>query len=300
MILMYHNVWPEDGPTGHQYQSITLLASQFERQIGWLSRFFDILPMAEYLQRSAEPGKRRDHMALTFDDGTGITYEVAAPIMARRNIPATFFVSTCQVDSGPLIWGGYLNALCFEEQYTEIEHHGEKLALRSEADRRAARTALTRLAVESGDPRKFAEELSRRLPISEDIFRYYRGMTSRQIQEAASNPLFDIGAHSVHHYALSRLGHDKMASEVMESGQVLERITGKKTEYFAYPSGDYDMNTIECLKECGYSAGFAVRSRRLAEDTDYEIPRMGAYGTPRLLAKMWLYRMGFAYQDYAI
>jgi peptidoglycan/xylan/chitin deacetylase (PgdA/CDA1 family) len=256
--------------------------------------------MAEYLQRSAEPGKRRDHMALTFDDGTGITYEVAAPIMARRNIPATFFVSTCQVDSGPLIWGGYLNALCFEEQYTEIEHHGEKLALRSEADRRAARTALTRLAVESGDPRKFAEELSRRLPISEDIFRYYRGMTSRQIQEAASNPLFDIGAHSVHHYALSRLGHDKMASEVMESGQVLERITGKKTEYFAYPSGDYDMNTIECLKECGYSAGFAVRSRRLAEDTDYEIPRMGAYGTPRLLAKMWLYRMGFAYQDYAI
>lgn len=300
MILMYHNVWPEDGPTGHQYQSITLLASQFERQIGWLSRFFDILPMAEYLQRSAEPRKRRDRLAITFDDGTGITYEVAAPIMARRNVPATFFVSTCQVDSGPLIWGGYLNALCFESQYTEFEHDGEKYDLRSEANRRAARTVLTRLAVDSGDPRDFVEQLSRRLPLSEDIFRYYCGMTSQQIRDAASSSLFDIGAHSVHHYALSGLDQRKMRAEVKESGQVLERITGKKTEYFAYPSGDYDLHTIECLRECGYSAGFAVRSKRLTGGTDFEIPRMGAYGTPRLLAKLGLYRMGFAYQDYAI
>jgi len=67
---------------------------------------------------------------------------------------------------------------------------------------------------------------------------------------------FIIGGHTVNHCNLGRLKDGgQIRYEIGEDKTKLEKITGVKIEYFAYPSGAYynpDIDLVEALKESGY------------------------------------------------
>lgn len=300
MILMYHNVWPADSPNGQRFQSITILENEFERQIAWLRRFFDVVSLSEYLDRSRSQLRKKNCIAVTVDDGTETTFDIAVPIINKYKVPVTIFVTTCQLDAGPLIWGAYLNALCYENCYKSVEVAGEVLNLRSDSEKSESRRLLKEIATSSGDPKRYVDLLSAKYPIPEEIRKFYGGLTSQQFRDARDNPLVEIGGHSVNHYSLSTLNDESAKSEIAQCKDVLTKLTGREIEFFAYPSGDYDLRTIEYLKEFGFKAGFAVTSKRLGLQREYEIPRVGAYKTSRLMIKLLLYRLGLGYQEAAI
>ncbi len=52
--------------------------------------------------------------------------------------------------------------------------------------------------------------------------------------------------------------------------------------YFAYPSGDYNQDSLDLLKEAGYLAAFATIPRHLGDEPRFEIERVGVY-SPSLL-----------------
>lgn len=296
MILMYHNVVPETAPAGHRYQSITLMAPAFARQVRFLRRWYDVLPLEEYVSRLRERGSAGGGaIAITFDDGTALTYETIRPVLLELRIPATIFVSTCQVDGGPLIWGSYLNALCYEGVYDGVEHEGRWLPLTSDAEKEASRSRLIREARASGDPVEAVEAIRRRYPLPPEIEATYTGMTSDQLRDAARGGLVTIGAHTVTHPFLSTLPTDDQRRELRESKRVLESATERRVDYFAYPSGDYSRETITLAREAGYAAAFAVRPLRLSPaDGFYEIPRVGIFSPSmaKLGAKLLLGRWG--------
>jgi len=67
---------------------------------------------------------------------------------------------------------------------------------------------------------------------------------------------FAIGGHTLNHCDMVKLkDHDQLRYEIVEDKMRLEMITGRKIDYFAYPSGAYDNPDIdlkEILKESGY------------------------------------------------
>jgi poly-beta-1,6-N-acetyl-D-glucosamine N-deacetylase len=283
MILYYHNVVPLTAPKGEFSTSITISSPAFETQMAWLSKYFHILPLEQYLknqqQMSSAEMKRKKFVSITFDDGTASTYRSIVPILKKYQIPTTIFVSTCQLEQGPLIWGAYLNALCFNDDYQALVIKDREFPLLSDDQRRATRKTLYTEAVSSGDPTCFVREIAKKYPLSRTILDSYQGMTHDQLREAAAGELFEIGSHTVTHPYLSKIPDEMQWQELVESKQVLADVTGKNVRYFAYPSGDYNEQTLSILKIVGYDAAFATSPKNIGGEPRFEFPRTGIFSS---------------------
>jgi peptidoglycan/xylan/chitin deacetylase (PgdA/CDA1 family) len=87
-VLFYHRVadtHPNDW---------TMPTRMFQRQIDWLTRRFDVVSLQEAQRRLQSGRSKRPAVAITFDDGYGENCEHAIPLLLRRNLPFTYFVST--------------------------------------------------------------------------------------------------------------------------------------------------------------------------------------------------------------
>jgi peptidoglycan/xylan/chitin deacetylase (PgdA/CDA1 family) len=274
MILMYHNILPLNAPNGYLFQSISMNVNDFENQIIWLTKFFKIVPLKEYLNFGSS--RPKNLLAITFDDGTEVTYTSLCPIVEKHKIPITIFVTTCQLNNGPLIWAASINALCYENEYEQIELNGESYKLRTLKQRNIAKNKLILAAIESGDPVKFIKVYSAKYPLQDKILFYYRGMNDSNFEHVRTNKYIEIEAHSVNHYHLTTLSNEHQEYEISNSRKILEDKIGKPITMFAYPSGDYNSDTIELLVKNKFTYGIAVKSKNIAK-YQYEVPRVGVF-----------------------
>lgn len=88
-ILMYHSVSPDATAKNR----LTVSPEAFERQIGFLKRYYYVLPL-EYLAGLVKEKKKIPSraLAITFDDGYRDNYTYVFPILKKYNLPATIFV----------------------------------------------------------------------------------------------------------------------------------------------------------------------------------------------------------------
>ena len=64
---------------------------------------------------------------------------------------------------------------------------------------------------------------------------------------------YDIGGHTTTHPADMKLLSDRAAyNEVHDNKIWLEEVIGKEVEWFCYPKGRYNQNTIEQVKKAGF------------------------------------------------
>ena len=87
-VLFYHRI-ADTNPNGW-----TLPVAEFTRQLDWLTRRFDFVSLQEAQRRLGESKSRRPAVAITFDDGYGENCDAAIPLLLKRRIPFTYFVST--------------------------------------------------------------------------------------------------------------------------------------------------------------------------------------------------------------
>ena len=62
----------------------------------------------------------------------------------------------------------------------------------------------------------------------------------------------ELGNHGYFHKNQDKLGLKENKSEIMVCGELIEKITGKRADLFAPPSGAYSENTVNAAQECGY------------------------------------------------
>jgi peptidoglycan/xylan/chitin deacetylase (PgdA/CDA1 family) len=115
--------------------------------------------------------------------------------------------------------------------------------------------------------------------VPEEIARdFYNGMSQEQLAECATHPLITIGSHTISHPFLTRCELQELEEELVGSKQVLEKITGRKIDFLAYPTGDYDARVAQAARSAGYRAAFAVDALNVASPL-FEIPRVGIYAS---------------------
>ena len=61
----------------------------------------------------------------------------------------------------------------------------------------------------------------------------------------------EIGTHSATHSYMSKLSEEQIRKELADSSAAIEKVTGKKTELFRPPYGDYDDLLIETAQSMG-------------------------------------------------
>src|SRR5882672_1187182 len=69
-----------------------------------------------------------------------------------------------------------------------------------------------------------------------------------------------IGAHSVTHRSLPTLSDTELDFEVVTSRTMIERATGTRPEFFAYPYGLWDYRVRSRVRLAGYRAALTLRA----------------------------------------
>lgn len=87
-ILFYHRIADEHP------NDWTMSCRDFARQLDWLQKRFDVVSLVEAQQRIQSGSNARPTVSITFDDGYADNSLFAIPELARRGLPATYFVST--------------------------------------------------------------------------------------------------------------------------------------------------------------------------------------------------------------
>ena len=99
IVFTYHRI-AEPGADPFYDPVISATPESFRVQVEALGRRVRVLTLGEALEWIASGPPWREPAALiTFDDGYRDNFEVAAPILRDRGIPATFFIPTAFLEA---------------------------------------------------------------------------------------------------------------------------------------------------------------------------------------------------------
>ena len=272
VLLLYHGV-PRAGDG--------VSAATFDAHIRFLARHFELISPDEADRRRSR--QRRLRVCLTFDDGFRNNAEVAAPILRKHGVPATFFISSRHATPGKYLWFSYLRALERWFPGQQLSFRETTFDMTSPDHRRRSIERLSNLLLGlRPHPGAMYAAIERELPRLEDFIAErdlhdgYAGMTAEQVRELASDPLFTVGAHTEDHPFLTRCDEEERRRQLQVNRDWLEAVSGQPCNTIAYPSGDYDSATLRACRDAAFVRGYAVASR-IDRTSPMEIPRIGIY-----------------------
>ena len=257
--------------------------SQFEHILDFLQDNATVLPLADAASALARGKLPRKAVALTFDDGYDEWLTTVSPALRARNMHATFFVTTEQLD-GPALWHERIIAAV-----RALPDHGARLpyGFASYDDLRYTSSRI-RLISELQERLKYAP-LPERLGAIEMIEAQARSPLvwprpfDRESVRALHSQGFEIGGHTINHPILNECSDAQATNEIAGCKDELETIIGGKVHAFAYPNGrplkDYDGRHVAMVKSCVYTVAVATSGGAARQDSDiYQLPRFTPWG----------------------
>jgi peptidoglycan/xylan/chitin deacetylase (PgdA/CDA1 family) len=213
--------------------------AEFESDLDFLLRRFvsmELEDIVAMLNGKGQLSQRCFH--LTFDDGFREMYEVVAPILSRKGIPATFFLNTAFLDQQGMAHHNKISLLidCMQRQLPsdalrKIEallppaKAGESLKSRLLSIRHADKWIVEAIAIIAEVD--FNEYLSTARPY----------LSSEQVRGLLKQG-FSIGAHSIDHPLYADLPLKEQIRQTRVSVDFIESRFGVHTRAFAFPYTD--------------------------------------------------------------
>ena len=274
-ILEYHAVTPELEKEG------AISAARFAEHLGWLKSRWRCVTVAQAASR-LRARLDEDLVAITFDDGYADNARIAFPLLREAELPATIYLATGFLDGRELWFDLARRGLSEAEQDPKkaagldlvakvvlgevlgawptplgLEEAMRRLKNAPPADRLAATEALRPLAAS--------------LPAKEP-------MTWAEARELLKHGI-ELGAHTVDHPILSKLGEGEQEKQIAGSLERIEEELGERPRTFAMPNGsarDYDATTLRLLAKLRIEAACTTRRGANADGCDLlQLRRIG-------------------------
>jgi peptidoglycan/xylan/chitin deacetylase (PgdA/CDA1 family) len=258
-ILTYHRVNDDRDPF---FPAVP--TEVFDRHMDFVARTYRVLTVEECVERMRVHTLPRNALALTFDDGYRDNLTHAAPILARHGLPATIFLATGFIGTAEVPWFDRVAmAMKLTSAQSFVAPSGERMGLAGEADRSRAlkRTLATLKRRPDDDLRRAVDRLLEDLGVT-DQRSFKNWMLSWDDVHALAGLGFSIGAHTVNHPILSRVGRRRARTEIVGSRTMIESACGRAPAAFAYPNGasdDYTAAVIRLVRDAGFR--YAVTTR---------------------------------------
>jgi peptidoglycan/xylan/chitin deacetylase (PgdA/CDA1 family) len=282
-ILIFHRVRARTDPLF----PAELDAAQFGRILGWLSDWFNVLPLDEAVARLANRTLPARAASITFDDGYADNFECALPILQAHGLKATFFIATDFID-GSCMWNDRLIESVRGCRKVEADLGCVGLGSvdmgRIEARRALVDALLLRLKhLEPGarSARVLEVEAALGKPALPALM-----MSSGQIR-ALRRAGMQIGAHTCSHPILASTADDEARREIERSKAAVEGLLDEPVGLFAYPNGkpsvDYGPRHVEMVRAAGFTAAVSTAAGVSTFEVDrFLLPRFSPWGHSRL------------------
>lgn len=283
-VLIFHRVLAQADPMDPDLP----VASEFEQRMRWIRDWFNVLPLGVAVERLFDGSLPSRAMAITFDDGYADNVQIAAPILSRLGMSATFFVSTGYLDGG-CMWNDRVIESMRSCQREAIDLSSLDLgvhALSNPSERCAAADAVLGAIKHFDAPRRQAVtdsivELAGRPSMPRLM------MQPEQVVRLSQMDGMEIGGHTVTHPILARLSETQAYGEMQEGKRSLEGMIGRPVRLFAYPNGipglDYVAEHARMARECGFTAAVSTAWGAGSRHSDrFQMPRFTPWDRTRL------------------
>jgi peptidoglycan/xylan/chitin deacetylase (PgdA/CDA1 family) len=271
----------------HLYEPRT--AYQFEKDIDFFLKYYEPVDL-DFLKNNCHLKKPdKNYFHLTFDDGLREVYDIIAPILLRKGVPATIFLNVDFVDNQALFFR-YKASLILDFFNKKEVSKGEYLEIENIAPKGL-------LHINFLNKNKL-DEIAQILNIDFDDFLKQKQpyLETNKIQSLASQG-FTFGGHSLNHPLFSEIPLSEKVRQATESTIFAKRITAQKTGAFAFPFTDFGVentffNKIFREKNIDISFGTAgLKQQRYAQHWQ-RFPMEEGEGTAQELVKTeYLYYM---------
>lgn len=248
-VLCYHGIRTSDEST--PFGGLHVTEATFERHCRLIADTCDPISLAQY--REARRGLRTlppRPVIVTFDDGYRGVLDHALPILERHGIPAAVFASVKPVLDAQHFWFDSLS-----------RRDGDAAVLRARALAYHDWRTLVGSIETAADPTES-----------------HRPLTLAELTRLASNPLIEIGAHTMTHPTLALARVDDQRREIADCRAALEHVLHRPVTAFAYPYGDpfrdYTAETVSVVREAEFDLAFTTHASFATRDSDpLQIPR---------------------------
>lgn len=282
-IFLFHRVLPAPDPLFPGEVDV----AAFDRMVGWISRWFQVLPLPEALLRLREGRLPAGAAAITFDDGYADNLTHALPILLRHQASATLFVATGFLDGGRM-WNDTLIESVRRTPLARLDLSAIGMAAvptGSDADKRRAIEALIPRLKHLPPEQRYAQ-VAAVAQASQAILPDDLMLRSTQLKAWRQAGMV-VGAHTVSHPILSNTSPEAARQEMADSKAVLESLLDEHIGLFAYPNGkpgqDYQPAHARMAAELGFDAALSTTWGAARRDSDpFELPRFTPWDRTRL------------------
>lgn len=245
LILLFHGVIERQTCDVRNYNRKHIEKDYFASILKKLKKEGIPLSMTDVLEFYEEgkpyPGRS---FAVTFDDGFENNISIAAPVLCDLQVPATFYVTSGFIEFNGMSW---IDSI---ESVMELVPCGRiKLPWSDDAISFSSRESKIdllqkiRSAVKTSpdvDTHALVQDISAQLgyePVIASDHPLDLKMTWAQVNELASQSLFEVGGHSHSHQILSFLSEQDLRTDLDLSLGLLKEKAGIENVHYAYPEG---------------------------------------------------------------
>ena len=242
IIFTLHRVLPDD-PADFSPNAILQVKPDFlEYAIVRLRELgFDIVDLGEGLRRIELPEPARPFAVFTFDDAYRDNLKFALPVLRRQQCPFTLYVPTALVDGVGEVWWQALEDIIATQTAIAVTYMGDTdyLPTGTLAEKQHAYDNIygRMRAMPEPDRVRFIRELAGQYGLDLEAHCRELIMDWSDLRTFAVNQLCTIGAHTVHHYELAKLGAAEARNEIEQSLRVMKAQFGASPIHLSYPIG---------------------------------------------------------------
>lgn len=303
MVLMYHRIRQEN----FDPWEICVNEENFIQHLQILSQSYEVVPLSLLKRSLLRQANKRRIVCITFDDGYLDNFTTAVPLLKDYGFPGTFFIPTQILNGRNLFWWEAVDIIFWmQEQLPGNIHLGKdknifnQIIKKNEyqrdiqyerdwsANMMPPSTKRCSLYLElcawikERTPEEQKLITGQVLSYLEDTFAFeksFKKMSGEQICSLISQG-FEIGAHTVHHPALSYQDDAVQRDEIQTGKAALEQLIGYPVTAFAYPHGNFNKQTKRIVRNAGFKQAFTTENGSAGINTDW-------YSLPRLWVKNW-------------
>lgn len=278
-LLPYHHTVSNNALPHIQHLYSYKNETQFKKDLDTLLKYNKPIGAGDLSQCIIEnkPFPKQSFL-LTFDDGFREIYDVIAPLLESKGVPAVFFIVPSFLDNKELFFRCKTSLLIHElvnhkkDDLLNLyrEHFELPNATQSEIInllkniKYTTRDTLDKLAHKTGY--SFVDFLTQQQPF----------LTTGQLT-SLHNRGFTIGAHSINHPYYDPLSLEDQLEQTIGSCNYIQQITGNKQQFFSFPFSEENLPQVlfNELNKCGIDLLFGLQNQK-DERTNKMVHRFNA------------------------
>lgn len=287
VVLLYHRVINlKDDP-----QLLCVSPENFKAHLLHLKKTYNLVSVESLVTDLDQKRLKNRSVAITFDDGYFDNYDNALPILEELQIPATMFVSDCNIDTGFEFFWDELERILLREHKQSFNIDLAACGIDYKADLKDKENirdvyfkVCSIVKPLNADARKSViSYLQEKAGITSEGRNTHRSLSSDELRKLSDSRFIEIGGHTRNHVRLSQLSKEEQYSEIKSNIEFLEKQTGGRIRTFSYPFGtksDFNSTSIKIVRSLGLESAFVNTSMNVT-------PHSKPFNISRRLVRNW-------------